>query len=1068
MKPKPSTAVLLAALCLNPLASAATITWDGNGGSNNSGNWSTGLNWDSDTNPGPVGSDTAVLPDVTTGTRTVTLDSGAATPIGQIDFNQTTAGAFNVLDVTRNVTVTGPIVLGADAGTEELRLTPNGASFTLTASGGVTVNAGGQLTLGATSPANRYLSTVAGNVSMTGGTLLVTALEPTVANAVTRTINGTFTMSGGTITLDTTGVAVPNPLTDTRLQVNNNATITGGTITRIGTRQPQLVLQGTTINFQPTSVDSSVILQLSGGTQNVTVGTNTGRIDSRAFNLGPFTDTVTMTNGATLGSVNIGNNFNNGTSIFKLGSDITVTGNRPGVADSNSAGTVNLAIDTNGFTFSHTNTGAWTPPNGAANPTTRLINWSVINTGTAGQGGLKVGSASFTTANQVNLGAGSVLELTLGATPTATTSDLGGGGTIAPASLVRYAATSAVSNLAHTINSNRNLGHVEMRGTTPTHILNLESDPTWSVAGQLRVVQGRVNVFDPSKLGSSIVFSAANAPVGTNSSSTFASLAFDALATATAYSHAGPIDMTVMPSGHQGRSEFRLLGAVGDTSSLTLSGGVSLATAAVGGSSYRVSFSAQQPGQVIDISGPITGGGGVPTLLVNGSNVGTGTVRISNSGNSFTSGLTVVNGTLLVGANTSLGTGTSINMADGATPASGATLRLLVEPGITATRNINLSNASGGGIADLVVIGGTGAGSATIDSNIASSNNALNRNLQLTADTGGTVTINGQISANGDAAGVTAVAKAGPGTVVLNRAAGNTYDGDTTVSTGTLLLNNTSGSATGAGAVTVASSATLGGAGSFTGALSASGTVAPGNSTGTLGSGPATFETGSTLAIEIDDSQTPKNDTLAVNGALVINGGTFNLSVTGTPTQSVYTLITYTGTPPTGTFTTVNNQPPGYDLVYNHNGNSVALVKIGGDAYTSWIDTFVTITGADRAPDADPDNDGVENAIEFMTGTIPSDASSNNAPNITRNGPGDLVVTFNRADEAEAYEVAVEHSTGLAAPWTSIIVPNSATAGPPVTVVDNGSNADSVTVVVPANGDPRKFARVRVTVPAVP
>ena len=53
---------------------------------------------------------------------------------------------------------------------------------------------------------------------------------------------------------------------------------------------------------------------------------------------------------------------------------------------------------------------------------------------------------------------------------------------------------------------------------------------------------------------------------------------------------------------------------------------------------------------------------------------------------------------------------------------------------------------------------------------------------------------------------------AGPGTLILT--ASNTYSGGTTVSAGTLQVNNTSGSGTGTGAVTVTNDGTLGGTGS--------------------------------------------------------------------------------------------------------------------------------------------------------------------------------------------------------------------------------------------------------------
>jgi hypothetical protein len=79
------------------------------------------------------------------------------------------------------------------------------------------------------------------------------------------------------------------------------------------------------------------------------------------------------------------------------------------------------------------------------------------------------------------------------------------------------------------------------------------------------------------------------------------------------------------------------------------------------------------------------------------------------------------------------------------------------------------------------------------------------------------------------------------GTVVFSRAAGNTYSAGTAVTAGTLLVTNTSGSATGNGSVSVMSAATLGGTGIIapTGTngitVSSGGFIAPGTTAiGTL------------------------------------------------------------------------------------------------------------------------------------------------------------------------------------------------------------------------------------------
>jgi autotransporter-associated beta strand protein len=89
----------------------------------------------------------------------------------------------------------------------------------------------------------------------------------------------------------------------------------------------------------------------------------------------------------------------------------------------------------------------------------------------------------------------------------------------------------------------------------------------------------------------------------------------------------------------------------------------------------------------------------------------------------------------------------------------------------------------------------------------------------------------GQVLENASGASGT-LTKSGVGLLTL--LGNNTYTGATTVSTGTLLVNNGTGSATGTGTVAVVAGATLGGSGAIAGATTIGGILAPGNSIGTL------------------------------------------------------------------------------------------------------------------------------------------------------------------------------------------------------------------------------------------
>lgn len=188
-----------------------------------------------------------------------------------------------------------------------------------------------------------------------------------------------------------------------------------------------------------------------------------------------------------------------------------------------------------------------------------------------------------------------------------------------------------------------------------------------------------------------------------------------------------------------------------------------------------------------------------------------------------------------------------------------------------------------------------------------------------------------------------------------------------------------------------------------------------------------------------------------------------------------------------GSYTTVGTVPtPGFVNTSLTNGTPyfyvVTALNTGGESlissqvsvtpapagYQGWLDAYPTITGTDRAPDADPDHDGVPNGIEFLTGTSPANPAGAASVSTTIDSSGNLVLHFKRVDAAKAYTVAVESSPGLLPPWSSFLVTNDSVTGPPLTVVENGTAADDITVTIPADGAPRKFARVRIVIPFTP
>ena len=118
--------------------------------------------------------------------------------------------------------------------------------------------------------------------------------------------------------------------------------------------------------------------------------------------------------------------------------------------------------------------------------------------------------------------------------------------------------------------------------------------------------------------------------------------------------------------------------------------------------------------------------------------------------------------------------------------------------------------------------------------------------------------------------------KSGLGTLALTATAGNSYVGTTTVNAGTLLVNNTTGSGTGAGNVSV-STGTLGGSGSISGTVtignstgSADAILAPGNSIDSIDTGNLTFNSDGSYAVELNGTSVT-SDVTNVTGTVTID-----------------------------------------------------------------------------------------------------------------------------------------------------------------------------------------------------
>jgi autotransporter-associated beta strand protein len=363
-------------------------------------------------------------------------------------------------------------------------------------------------------------------------------------------------------------------------------------------------------------------------------------------------------------------------------------------------------------------------------------------------------------------------------------------------------------------------------------------------------------------------------------------------------------------------------GAVANVATFTVSGGSLSVLNSTGGGSGPIFVASRGNG----------------TFTISGGTVNCSTLDVSRGAAASVSGVGSIGTANINGGVVScnLVTTASANQ-NGSSGGSTGTLNL--NGGTLRAKTAQANFINSGGTPAIPITVNVKAGGAIIDSNTF----AIGTSKPLLHDASLGATPDGGLT------------KLNTGTLTLSGA--NTYTGNTTIKGGTLALssstsNNNIGSSakiivgdtpannlavldvsgiTAAGLFHVLTGETLAGYGTVTGAVTIDNgaTVGPGNSTGSLAINGNTTLNG-TLAIDVDDSQTPMADKLAVNNALDISSAssTVNFNVTGTPTQPAYVFASY-GSLVGAAFANVVNLPSGYSINYNYlGGNNIALVAV--------------------------------------------------------------------------------------------------------------------------------------------
>ncbi len=364
-------------------------------------------------------------------------------------------------------------------------------------------------------------------------------------------------------------------------------------------------------------------------------------------------------------------------------------------------------------------------------------------------------------------------------------------------------------------------------------------------------------------------------------------------------------------------------------------------------------------------------------------------------------GATAGDATIITNGGTNGGSGGFIYFNN----ATGGAARLITNAGGTTdfSRNVNFGGTSVGSI--------EGAGTFV-----------LGASLLITGVSNTDAIVSGVITDGGPSFQTGGMlTKIGGGTHVL--AGNNSYTGLTTIAAGKLFVNGSI-----PGPAHVLGGGTLGGYGSIGGnvVVDPGGTLAPGNSPGTITVGSLALAASANLLIEIGGTiQGTSYDFVNVLGNATL-GGNLMVSLTSgfTPSPGNSFMILSAGGALGGSF---DNIPSGTRLhipdgsgsfMVNYAGSNIALSSFLQPAatFTAWQNShFTALQLADptiSGPNADPDHDGLPNLLEYAFNADPTNPLSSNRP-ITSLDPTYLSLTYTKILSATDLTYTVEQSTTL-------------------------------------------------------
>jgi len=204
-------------------------------------------------------------------------------------------------------------------------------------------------------------------------------------------------------------------------------------------------------------------------------------------------------------------------------------------------------------------------------------------------------------------------------------------------------------------------------------------------------------------------------------------------------------------------------------------------------------------------------------------------------------------------------------------------------------------------------------------------------------------------------------------------------------------------------------------------------------------------------------------DTLELTGSGVIDISelNLNLSVISDPTQTSYILVESASAITGSAFASVSGLPAGYAVVYD---NTLHQIRIEGTppaaGYDAFADSITDVTKRGELDDAD--SDGISNLIEYALAGNPNLPNRQILPAFAATATN-AVFTFKRSDDSENDTTQIfQWSTDLQT-WNDVAL-GAATAGI-VSVVENESAADDITVTITKVTNTKIFGRVKIDKP---